>query len=227
MPDYLRLTATGSWESSEGPDIRDGDDYFGRLKELGWDEFLSMGDEGYIGVKIRAFQHVGRQGQAPEGRSYPFDQYLITVGGPDITGVGLLVSGLPDLMNTLSTWAPVVQAAAISGLGHEASFGSQPDHDGLVETITRRWSPAECWRPLRHHEVPRRALDSGRACRHRDNPAVTVHRHGGRSLVSGRRRDLEGDLKVVRRCRWMGSAEEATDLAAISRRRAGAGTAGG
>jgi hypothetical protein len=99
------------------------------LHTQGWESFLILGDSDDAEVSLRSWQR---------GRDDDTDEYLLQVasGTSDELSPYLLFDSLPELLDAFSRWAPLVQAAAVTGAMAQLRGGLQDD--GLVETIAAR-----------------------------------------------------------------------------------------
>ncbi|MGW5051532.1 hypothetical protein [Actinokineospora sp. NPDC004072] len=132
----LQLSADGTWEPCAIlPADDDGGDMEQMLEARGWESFLCLGSGEDVGVEITVYQR-------RDGTGHP--QYLLSVWGEQIGSPFLKIDTLPQVMQLLSQWVPVVQAASISRVVSDLSAGVI-EHEGLVETIAARatWGAQE------------------------------------------------------------------------------------
>lgn len=107
----------------------DGGDIEEFLRSKGWQPFLTLGDTD-DGVSLMAWQ-----------RSFAdrTDVYLLQVAGPSLATAlppYLTFHNLPDLLDALSRWAPLVQASVVTST--LLALRDELDDHGLVETIAAR-----------------------------------------------------------------------------------------
>jgi hypothetical protein len=102
--------------------------YQERLRKLGWEEFLSVGDDRSV-LYITSWKRTISDGDI----EYILDVWDINQGSPFIK-----VDGFVTLMDLLSRWAPAVQAAAMVNLIDDFRDGDLGN--GTVEQISARIS---------------------------------------------------------------------------------------
>lgn len=101
-------------------------DYRPTLSKLGWEEYLSIGDERSV-LYVTSWRRTTTDGTV----EYMLDVWDVSQGSPFIK-----VDGLVALMDLLSRWAPAVQAAAVVNLIDDLREGDLGD--GTVEQIAAR-----------------------------------------------------------------------------------------
>ena len=115
-----------------------------------------MGSGEDVGVEINLYQR-------RTGKGHP--EFLLSVWGEQSGSPFVKVSTLPEAMQLLSQWAPIVQAASIARVVSDLS-GGVIEHEGLVETIAARvaWGEQERLPKMKND---RERLDRDAAERHR------------------------------------------------------------
>lgn len=90
----------GTWNSTAGPDDhRDGSnrgEAMAQFERDGWQEFITLGETVWIVALRRSHAGVSR--------------FVILVGGGEGSGGAMFVDTLPEVMDLLARWAPIVQA---------------------------------------------------------------------------------------------------------------------
>lgn len=122
----------GTWQPADVyADLPDGGAVEPYLTERGWEQFLAVGDsrgDGTSAMVIRTWRRTGGDDGA---------RYMLEVGDSLQSSPYLLVDTLPELLDLMARWAPIVQAAAVSyvvdGL---IEYGI--NREGLVEMIAAR-----------------------------------------------------------------------------------------
>lgn len=140
----LRLQ-DGRWSGQADvlADCPDGADVAEFLHTQGWEAFVNLGsidDEVYLWSWQR-------------GRDNGTDEYLLQVASGttvDRLPPYLLFDSLPELLDALSRWSPLLQAAAVAGLLEQ--LRAAPADGGLVETLAGRAAYG-----AQHPRTPRRA----------------------------------------------------------------------
>ncbi|OLF06917.1 hypothetical protein [Actinophytocola xanthii] len=159
----LALSADGTWERFDvfagHPDVSDVTEY---LRNQGWYSFLRLGDAEELGIEIEVWASMQGAG------------YLIDVSGRAGGGSFLKVTTLPQVMDLLAKWAPVVQAMSIARVVTDLGEPEIKQY-GFVESVAARaaWA-AQDWTPIlrkNHEEQEARARQARRDVRRRrDNP---------------------------------------------------------
>jgi hypothetical protein len=120
----------GTWVPTSVITDEEVDDCNKFLAADGWEEFIFLGsidDEAF--PRIRTWRKRYEQG----------NPYLMEISDSACASHYMVVSSLPELMDVLARWAPVIQAGAIGYLIGEACSGSLSNL-GSIEQIGARLS---------------------------------------------------------------------------------------
>jgi hypothetical protein len=152
----LQLTADSRWEPYDAlANAKDTADVEAMLDSVGWKAFMRLGSAEDFGFEISVYE-------CRSGNGHP--EYLLDVWGDAHGSPYLKVDNLPAVMDLLSKWAPVLQAASIAHVVRDLAAGII-EHEGIVETVAARaaWGAQEHMPKLKKHRDQRDADNKQRS----------------------------------------------------------------
>ncbi|MBF9070482.1 hypothetical protein [Streptacidiphilus fuscans] len=122
MENAQLLYRDGEWTETADPFGTEGEDWDEVIKKAGYEHFFATGDVTSNGLAIRVFHSEAN--------------YMVEVDPFEGPVRYVFTASLPDLMELLAKWVPVVNGVTLSGL--LASFEGGLVLEDLVKAATKR-----------------------------------------------------------------------------------------